>query len=335
MTLPAMGFGHPELLILLLLCALPLSGLSAPASLYPSVDALPEDSLSLWVVRSLRLVASLAIASAVIGLAAPYRDERRVERFVPGAEIVVLLDRSQSMDQSFAGGRNAGWWAGGAQNKATVARQLLANFAARRSHDRIGMIEFSTLPIRIIDLTQHRDLIQAAIRASALGRGLAETDMGRGLLDALSFFADRPYTGSRVILLVSDGGAELDSDTRDRISRLMKHDHVALYWLYLRSFRSPGLDAKAGASSDGGDVSPERQLHLFFRSMGAPYRVYEAENPHALEEAIDDVGRLENLPMRYTEVLPRVDRSRVAYAAALVFALVLLGAKALEVDRWS
>jgi mxaC protein len=333
MTLGTFGLAHPALLWLLPLAAIPLWGFYAPPSPYPSVAALPEDWLSDLIGRGLRLLAALSIASTVIALAAPYRAETQIEQFAPGAEIVLLLDRSLSMDQSFAGDPRASWWAGRSETKAAVAQRLLQQFAARRGHDRMGMVVFSTLPIPIIGLTRHGDLAQAAIGASAFGRGLAETDLGRGLVAALSYFAGRPYTGSRVVLLVSDGGAELDSDTQVHIASLMKRDHVALDWLYLRSFHSPGLGATAAAGAGG--AAPERVLHDFFRKLGTPYRLYEAENPHALEQAIEDVSRLEDLPIRYTAALPPTDFSRVAYSTALLLALVLLAAKTLELERWS
>jgi mxaC protein len=275
------------------------------------------------------------MASIVIALAAPYRAETRIEQFAPGAEIVLLLDRSRSMDQPFAADPHASWFGAPSETKAAVAQRLLSQFVARRSHDRIGMVVFSTLPIPIIGLTRNGDLAQAAIRASALGRGLAETDLGRGLIAALSYFEGRPYTGSRLILLVSDGGAELNADTRAHIAWLMKRNHVTLDWLYLRSFHSPGLGGAAAPEAGTAGTAPERALHEFFRSMGAPYRLYEAQDPHALEQAIEDVSRLEDLPLRYTAVLPPKDYSGIAYSTALLLALVLLTAKMLELERWS
>jgi hypothetical protein len=226
------------------------------------VAALPEDWLSDWIGRGLRTLACLCMASIVIALAAPYRAEMRVEQFAPGAEIVLLLDRSRSMDQPFAADARSSWFGGRSEAKAAVAQRLLSQFAARRTHDRIGMVVFSTLPIPIIGLTRNGDLAQAAIRASSLGRGLAETDLGRGLIEALSYFEGRPYAGSRVILLVSDGGAELDANTRARIAWLMKRDHVTLDWLYLRSFHSPGL---GGAAPEAGTAAGARAMELIER----------------------------------------------------------------------
>jgi mxaC protein len=69
--------------------------------------------------------------------------------------------------------------------------------------------------------------------------------------------------------------------------------------------------------------------------MGVPYRAYEAENPEALQKAIDDVNRVERLPLQFTEVLPRRDLSQLCYGAALVSALLLLAFKLAEVRRWT
>lgn len=334
MTLGSFGFVHPAVLLLLPLAALPFWGLVAPSSSYPSVGALPADPLSDWTARATRLIAALAIASTVVALAMPYRAAVPIQRFAPGAEIVLLFDRSTSMDQTLAGGPPASWWAGTSRTKAAVAQQLLARFAAQRVHDRIGLVAFSTLPIRVIAFTRHQDLIQAAIRGSGLGRGLAETDMGRALLEAISSFDDRPYVGSRLILLVSDGGTVIDEDTRQRITQGMKRDHISLYWLYLRSINGPHLAGAPEQDPGSDNIEPERALDRFFAKTGAPYRVYEAEDPHAVERAAEDMSRLEDLPLLSTELIPRVDLSRLAYAVALAMALLLLGAKALELDRW-
>jgi mxaC protein len=108
-----------------------------------------------------------------------------------------------------------------------------------------------------------------------------------------------------------------------------------LYWIYIRSFRSPGLLADKDVDAPTAETVPEHFLHEFFSGMGVPYRAYEAENPEALQKAIDDVNRVERLPLQFTEVLPRRDLSQLCYGAALVSALVLLAFKLAEVRRWT
>jgi mxaC protein len=211
------------------------------------------------------------------------------------------------------------------------------------------MIVFSTFPIPVLPFTRKPELIQAAIHAGDLGHGLAETDVGAALLSAAGMFDDQPYTASRVILFVSDGGAELDPDTRLRIRSALKLNRIALYWIYLRSFRSPGIALTAKAPAEGvpadasGDASnpdsvsqgaPERSLNTFFSTLPTAYRAYEADSPRALQNAIADVDRLENLPIHYREQVPREDLTSAPLKWALAATLLLLVGALLEVKSW-
>jgi mxaC protein len=344
-----MNFGHPWLLWLLPLALAPLFAQAGATLAYPWLALLPRDRPSELLRWALRAAVLLAIAALIFGLADPYRPEYPLERIGKGAEIVLVLDRSRSMDQGFAGGGAAKPPPGTGpeaidyymrrqqsrgESKNRIARQMLSEFAAKRPEDRFGMIVFSTLPIRVLDFTQKSEVIQAAITAGNIGRGLSETDIGLALQSALSYFEDRPYTGSRIILLVSDGGDHLDADAERRIRELSRKYRVALYWIYIRSVNSPGLKADAGAAPSEVDSVPEYSLHRFFQTLGTPYRAYEAENPEALQKAIDDVNRLENLPITYFDTVPRRDVSQGFYGAALACVLLLLGANLLEIRQW-
>ena len=139
-----------------------------------------------------------------------------------GAEFLVLMDRSSSMDENMltsdwrkldpllvrAQSRSRG------EQKAKVARALLSKFVAERPDDRFALMFFSASPIHVVPFTQHDEVVQAAITAAGIGRGMSNTDIGVALLAAIDEFDQRAYTGSRIILLVSDGGAKLDKATR-------------------------------------------------------------------------------------------------------------------------
>jgi mxaC protein len=348
-----MSFVHAWVLWLL-----PLALLAwLPGAAHPLRNAfvafLPRDRASIALQWALHLAAMLALAAIVVGMAGPYRPEYAVERVGKGAEVVLVLDRSRSMDQGFAGGSTSA----GAPLKTTgpealdyyarlanarerdpkgqAARKLLAEFAARRPDDRFSMVVFSTVPMRVLDFTQKQEIIQAAITAGNIGRGLSETNIGLALESGLSTFEDRPYTGSRIILLVSDGGDQIDPDARERIHHLVRKHRVAIYWIYLRSLNSPGLMLENGEPPANVDVVPEYMLHRYFGSLGVPYRAYEAENPAALQRAIDDLDRLENLPIVYRDIVPRRDLSPWARGVALTCVLLLLAANLLEIKRWA
>ena len=345
-----MNFVHPGLLWLLPVALVPLFARVGAALPYSWLGLMPRDRPSELLHVALRAASAVALAAAIVGIAGPYRPEVPIERIGKGAEIVLVLDRSRSMDQGFAGGAGLGKAPTGTgpealdyyvrrqqsrgESKNKVARQVLSEFAARRPEDRFGMIVFSTLPIRVLDFTQKSEVIQAAITAGNIGRGLSETDIGLALQSALSYFEDRPYTGSRIVMLVSDGGDHLVPDAQARIRELMRKYRVALYWIYIRSSNSPGLAAAKGDAPADIDAVPEYSLHRFFQSMGTPYRAYEAENPQALQDAVADVDRLENLPITYFDTVPRRGVSPACYAAALGCVLLLLGANLMELRQW-
>ena len=336
-----------------LLAALPLALLlwwrQPPLSLRHSWERLlPRDRWSEWLSLMLRAAAVAAAVAVLIGVAGLFRPAYEVERVGQGAEIVLLMDRSLSMDQAFVSSSaqremlgansiqsyNRARLETGRLSKQQTARKLLSEFVAQRPKDRFAMLVFSTLPIRVLDFTQKHDAIQAAIAAGDVGRGLAETDIGLALLAGLGSFDRRPYSGSRIVLLVSDGGDRLDAEVQAEVARKMRDHRVTLYWIYIRSLNSPGLGAEGYAGQPPADAAPEYFLHRFFQSIGTPYRAFEAENPEAMQRAMEDVNRMENLPIVYSDIVPRRDLSQWCYGAALLLVLLLLAARLLELRAW-
>jgi mxaC protein len=346
-----MTFDEPWLLCLLPLALLPLLRRPALPIAMGWLALAPRDALSTFVGRALRALGALAIAALVLALAGPHRAEYFVERIGKGAEIVLLLDRSRSMDQGFAGARPAAPVGGRAngpevvdfymsqsqgrlrESKGKVARQLLGEFTSQRPDDRFALVVFSTLPMPVLGFTHHGDVVQAAITAGNIGRGLSETNIGLALESALDMFTDRPYTGSRIVLLVSDGGDRIDPDLRERLSHAARKQRAAIYWIYLRSANSPGLRPGPNDTPSAIESVPEMMLNRFFESLETPYRVYEASDAEALRQAIADVNRLENLPMLYQELVPRRDLEPWCHALALLCVVLLLAAQSLEMRR--
>ncbi|HVW69782.1 MAG TPA: vWA domain-containing protein [Steroidobacteraceae bacterium] len=336
---PALDFTHPWALLLLPLAVLPLLRARSDALLFSHLPWLPADragAVAGWVHRACGV---LAIASIVLGLAGPERPQTQVLRTGRGAEIVVLIDRSRSMDQRMLPSdwrtidpiiRTQQSWNRGPQ-KSKTARELLSRFVAQRPDDRFSLMFFSGGPLSVVPFTQHGEVVQAGITAGGTGPGLSSTDVGRALLAAIAEFDARDYTGSRAIVLVSDGGAQLDPPTRRRIAAGLARNRVALYWLYLRSINGASLDSN---DPDAGAVA-EVAMHRFFQSMGTPYRAYEAAEPKELAQAVVDVGRQQNLPLDYFERIPRREYRHMCFAVGALGCLVLLAFGAVQLRSWS
>jgi mxaC protein len=330
-------FALPWVLLLLPLAVLPLLPARREALTFSWVNLLPPDRMGQLAGFAWRAVAALAMVAVVMGLASPGRPETQIARTGKGAEILVLMDRSRSMDNRML---PSDWrtidplsrlahLARGPQ-KAQVSRELLSKFVAQRPDDRFSLMFFSTRPLNVMPFTQHDAAIQAGITAGGIGRGLAETDVGKAFIAAIGSFEHRAYSGSRIILLVSDGGTQLDEPTRLRIRAGMLRNHIALYWIYLRSYNSPALDSTDPAYEAIGEVA----LHRFFLTLGTPYRAYQAEVAEDLAKAVADVGKQQNLPLDFFERIPREDYSRAFFIAAALACVLLLAYRLLLLRSW-
>lgn len=317
---------HPALLWLLVAALLPLAALPLRGALLPAAALVPRDTLSGALSVGIRLAGALAIAALVLGLAGLNLKARQVERIGSGANLMLLIDRSASMDNTFAD-RAPG---AGEESKSAAAKRLLTEFLGRRPRDRIGIAAFSTSPIPVLPLTDHHDAVAAAV--AAIDRpGLALTDVGRGLALALDSFDAAASAGSRAVLLVSDGAAVIDPRVQAALRDSLKRSPARLYWLFLRTVGSPGIfDRPRTPGEDTPQAMPERHLNLFLASLGVPYRAFEAGSPEAVADAIAEIDRQESQPITYLERIPRRDLARLCYTLAAAACALLVAARLAE-----
>lgn len=326
MTTGTFGFAHPQALWLAVLGLTPLVLPLLARQGYPSLSAIPADPASRIVSVIIKALGAAAVGGAVIGLAGPHRLGESVEKLGRGAHIVLLIDRSASMNDTFAGRQPSG----GEEAKAAAARRLLLAFVSGRPHDRFGVAAFSTSPMMVLPLTDRLDAVKAAV--GAIDRpGLGATNVGRGLAMALGMFDDRSEIASRAVVLVSDGAAVIDRKSDAALRAGFERQRIHLYWLFLRTAGGQGIfSAPAAAGLDTPQAMPERHLNRFFESLKVPYRAFEAETPKAVEDAIAEIGRLETSPLRYREHIPQRDLSWLAYGAAAIAAGLLAMVKLAE-----
>ena len=161
------------------------------------------------------------MAVLVVALSRPSRSAETVPRIGLGAPIVLLLDRSRSMDEPFYGPERPrvpvlAMPAG--ESKGAVARRLLGEFTARRHDDLFAMVASSDHPIVILPFTQKHTLVQAAIEAGDIGKGLAETYVGVDRVQAVGFYSGIHSvgalgTGTALVFFTDDHEAPLVNPT--------------------------------------------------------------------------------------------------------------------------
>jgi mxaC protein len=325
----ALDFATPWMLALLPLAVLPLLPRRSDTLPFSSVAWLPPDHVGKWVGWLARACGVLAIAAIVVGLAGPGRSQQQVLRTGSGAQILILMDRSASMDEPMA---SPGVESPRGDSKNKVARASLTSFVSQRPNDRLAFMMFGTSPVLAMPFTYNHRAINDAIAATAIGRGMPDTQLDRGMLAALDQFEGRASSGRRAIVLVSDGGAKLDEAVQRRIRAGLLRNQIALYFIYLRSgVYSPDLNGTPPA----GELSAEAELHRYFLSLPTPYRLFQAGDAKAMMAAITEINRQQNAVTSFVEHLPRQDWSPYCFAVALFCSAMLMAMRLLQVRRWA
>lgn len=324
-----MAFSNPYVLWLLPLALLPLVFQRAHARNYSWLDMLPADPLSNIIGFILKILAVCILAFTIIGLSAPHSHQQEVERIGVGAQIALVLDRSASMDDPFSG--STATTVG--ETKSAAASRLITQFVKSRQNDMMGMITFSNSAMYVLPLTENKDAIVAAVRATA-GNALFQTNIGSGLTSGAGLFDKVPNSGSRAVILLSDGAGRIGADTQEKIREWFDRMEIGLYWIVLRQPGGLSIFDKNYKPQDDQPLPPEIELYEFFKTLKTPFNAYEAENPRTLQMAIDDINRKERKPIKYLEKIPGKDFSNVFFLIAAILIALLLGVKYLEVNTW-
>jgi mxaC protein len=324
-----MAFSHPWMLWLLPLAFLPLVFQRAHSKNYSWLDMLPADPLSDLVGLILKALAVLTLLFVVLGLSAPHTNQQEIERIGVGAQIALVLDRSASMDDPFSGDSSGTV----GETKSAAAARLITKFVQSRQNDLMGMITFSNSAMYVLPLTENKETMVAAVRATA-GNALFQTNIGSGLTSAAGLFEKVPDSGSRVVILLSDGAGRIGSDAQQKIRDWYSRMNISLYWIVLRQPGGLSIFDKTYKPDPDKALPAEFELNEFFGKMKTEYHAYEAEDPKTLQIAIDDINRKEKKPIKYLEKIPGKDLSNLCFILAACMIALLLGIKYIEVKTW-
>lgn len=344
-------FVYPHFLWLMLAAILPFIGHGIRLQSYAALHDWPADRFSAvmrWMLRGLAALALLALALAV---ATPYTEGGSVEKIGKGAEIVVVLDRSGSMSEGLKGHEQGRQSQNDAQPQPTVpflskieaARTVLLKLMQARSADTFGVVAFNAAPISVAPLSSDRALAEAALR-SAQSQSTGFTARNRALALGLDYFANRPYTATRLILLVSDGDAVIEPDDQKVLRQLFQQYRAQLVWIYVRGEREQSiLDTVIAGDNEVEDPIVEAALakqasasmHSVFQQLGMPYQAFEVDDAAGLNLAIQAVANATNKPTRYQYRLPRQDYAGGCYVLSALLMAVLFLLKRQELGQWA
>ena len=200
-----MTFGHPYVLLLLLLLPL-LAWLKGkqgkpPAFVYSSVQ-LVRGILNVTRTRSGAFLAALRwliLAILIIALAQPRLTKSETRVTASGVDIVVALDMSGSMaSEDFEVGRER-------LSRLAMAKEVLKKFVKKRPNDRIGIVAFATQAYIASPLTlDHEFLLQNLARLELGTIDNNRTAIGSALSTAINRLRELK-SKSKIVILMTDG----------------------------------------------------------------------------------------------------------------------------------
>jgi mxaC protein len=291
---------------------------------------LPKDRLSEIIGLMLKVVSVLALIFIIIGIAGPHSQQQQIERIGIGAQIGLVLDRSASMDDPFSG-ENANGKVG--ETKSVAASRLITEFINSRQNDMFGMITFSNSAMYVLPLTENKNAVLAAVQATA-GNALFQTNIGSGLTSAAGLFDKVPDSGSRAVILLSDGGGRIDANSQQKIRDWFDRLHLSLYWIVLRQPGGLSIFDTSYVPPEDSALPPQIELNEFFKTFNTPFNAYEAEDPKSLAAAIASINQKEKKPIRYKEQIAGKNYTHVFYLLAAIMLGMLIAIKLFEVSTW-
>lgn len=336
----ALHFFKPELLWLLPLALLPLISYGVKQFSFPGLEDWPKDFLSDYLRWGVRALAMLTLICLIIAAAAPFTEGGTVTRVGEGAEIVVVLDRSGSMSENL---QNNDQSANAKPiSKIEASRKVLLKFMDQRPADTFGVVAFNAAPIRVAPLSADRELAKAALQ-SAEANSSGFTALNRALAMGLDYFNGRPFTATRLIMLVSDGDAVIEGEDRVILKQLFKQYRAKLIWVYvhagvekniLNSVIAGDNEIVTNAEMEKIEMDQNVAMNRLFEALEIPYQAFEVNSEEGLQHAVAEIERATNKPTRYEYRLPRQDYAVYFYLMAMLLLGALFWLKQIEIKAW-
>ena len=324
-----MTFSFPWVLWFMPLAFIPLIFKETSLQYYSWNEMIPKDRLSSIIAIILKFIATLILIMIIIGLSGPHSRQKEIEKTGIGAQIGLVLDRSASMDDPFAGNDQTKV----GEIKSAAAARLIIEFVQSRANDMIGMVTFSNSAMYVLPLTDNKNAIISAVRATA-GNALFQTNIGSGLTTGAELFYKVPDSGSRAVILLSDGGGRIDAATQEKIKDWFGRFKISLYWIVLRQPGGISIFNTSFKPKDDDPLPPQIELNEFFKTLPSSFQAYEAEDPKTLQKAIEDINQKEKKPIKYFEKIPGQDYSTHCFVTAALLMIALLTLKLIEVKSW-
>lgn len=323
-----MSFGHPYVLLLLLLLPVMawLKGRHGrqPAFLYSSVQ-LVKGIVGITRSRAGGMLIQmrwLALALLIFALAEPRFTLSETQIKASGVDIVVALDMSGSMNAE-----DDGFILNGQQTtRFLLAQDVLKRFVARRTNDRLGLVIFAANAYVVVPPTLDHDFFLENLDRMAVdmpGFDNRSTAIGSALATALNRLRDL-QSKSKIVILMTDGENNAGKIPPLTAAEAAEALGVKVYTIGVGTRGQARI--AVGTNPYTGEKIYQRQpvdvdedtLKTIAKMTNAKY--YRADSSETLNKIYDDIDRLEKTDVE----VKKYTQYRELFPYAIVSGLVVL-----------
>jgi Ca-activated chloride channel family protein len=271
-----------------------------------AVSRLPARRGGRWRLELPFVLRLLAFATAVVALARPQLGYAWEESLTEGIDIQIVLDISGSMGaEDFK-----------PKDRLTVAKQIVREFVAGRTGDRIGMVVFSGAAMTRSPLTTDRQMLDLLIDSVALNTLPDGTAIGVALASAAARLR-HSEARTKVIVLVTDGVNNAGAIDPLSSAAVCKGLGIKVYTVGVGSGGAVTVPLSAQDPVTGRIVIrryrmnvpvDERLMRQIARRTGGQF--FKATDREGLQRIFHEIDRLEKTPLQ----VKRYVRYREAFA---------------------
>jgi len=267
---------------------------------------LPTGGAGAWRLHLPFYLRLAAAALLLVALARPRLGYAWEQSLTEGIDIEIVLDVSGSMgSEDFQ-----------PENRLEVAKEVVKEFIAGRTGDRIGLVVFSGTALTQAPLTTDREMLRFLVDSVELGSLSRGTAIGVALATAAARLQDSEAE-SRVVVLVTDGVSNAGEIDPRSAAALCDGLGLKVYTIGVGTERSAPVPVGLGDPARGRPIVErvvrrmpvdEGLLREIAERTGG--RFFRATDPEALADVFEEIDRLETTELevkrfvRYREAFP-------------------------------
>jgi Ca-activated chloride channel family protein len=183
-----------------------------------------------------KFLAPLCWALVVLAVARPQLVEPPIQKIQPARDLLLSLDLSQSMDT-----KDFRDPSGKLIPRVEAVRQVVSEFVARRTGDRIGLVVFGDAPYPEVPFTLDHTTVQAMIEAAVPGMAGPRTALGDSMGLAIKMF-EKSAAQEKVLVVLTDGNDTASKMPPERAAGIAKDNGIRIHTVGIGDPQATGED---------------------------------------------------------------------------------------------